>query len=419
MEQIRTVERKVKSFLNRYEIPDSWFWTSYSANPYRGCQHDCHYCDGKAEYYHIENFSTVIQVKINAPEVMHDELLAEGYYPVHSERKTLMDYMRVPVTEKEEFISRKDSKQRHVIAIGGGVCDVYQPVEKKFQITRKILKICYEFNLPVMVLTKSDLVLRDLDLLQEINDQTRATVSFSITLADDNLRKIFEPHSSSTPARFAALKKIRETGIHGGVMFMPVIPLIGDTDGNMERIISMSKEAGAEFIQISSMTLKEGKNREEFFSVLEQHFPLLVEDYKKIYAQAGVYGHPDLRGYRNPSKTGHELCKKYNLSDRMERYIPPGVFEKKLKASEMLGNLEYYMMYCEIEGVKNMKPRQLRNARRYLELSKEDLSEKSLEEIEAINELEPVANMLHEYFKSGKTVLNGVFEPDSAGKAEK
>ncbi|MHA2297493.1 MAG: radical SAM protein [Candidatus Hodarchaeales archaeon] len=406
MKQVTHLETKVKTILNSSEVPDTWFWVSYNVNPYRGCQHDCTYCDGKAEYYRIDNFSSVIKIKINSPEILRKELLAKGFYPVLSSKKTLLDYVQVPTEEKKDFIEQKDIKPRHVISVGGGVCDVYQPAERKYQVVRKLLKICHEFNFPVMVLTKSDLVLRDLDLLQEINQQTRATVSFSITLVDDQHRRIFEPHSSSTPARFAALKKVREAGLHGGVMFMPVIPLIGDTIENMESIIRMSKEAGAEFVQISSMTLKQGRNREEFFSILEHHFPELIKDYKKIYARAGVYGHPDLTGYPNPSKIGLEICKKYNMPDRMNRYVPLGTFEKNLKASELLGNLYYYKSFCRIKAVKKVKSRQLRDAHRYLELIEEDISRKSLEEIKKIKELDPVANLLYEYFQTGKTVLD-------------
>ena len=167
--------------LNRYTRPDGgWFWISASINPYRGCEHNCLYCDGKAEYYRIENFATHIQVKTNAPQLLTKELIKLGFYEKYRPgRKTLLDYL--PESSQETIrpdikVQNESGPKKFLLAVGGGVCDIYQPAEAKFNVTRELLKVVRNFGFPISVLTKNTLVLRDLDLLTEINDISQKKV---------------------------------------------------------------------------------------------------------------------------------------------------------------------------------------------------------------------------------------------------
>jgi DNA repair photolyase len=336
----------IKSYskvLNLYDNPDPWFWTSGSINPYRGCEHDCKYCDGKAEWYKIIDFSTNIRIKINAPEKYERELLNFGFIP-HYRRLTRF----FPNYSEDKFIL--DEVQNHIpqliIAVGGGVCDVYQPAEKKFKVTRELMKKNLDFGLPTMVLTKSKLVLRDLELLNRINDFSYANVSFSITLFDDKVRKIFEPNSTSTIQRFKALKAVREKNLHGGVMFMPILPGIADTEENIKEVIYKSKEVGAEFILPAGLTLKPGRNKQEYLDVIQQNYPDLIPLYNELYGNNNKYGIPKASKITiNVTKLAHEICRKVGIPDRIPRYIPPGVYQNNYLVSTILYNLAYYYQW--------------------------------------------------------------------------
>lgn len=331
--------------MNLYSKSDSWFWVSGSINPYRGCQHDCVYCDGKAEWYRIKNFGTHIRIKIDAPERFEEELVHLGYEPVYRPiEDTLLGYL--PETSENREKKRKKRHNIFPIAIGGGVCDLYQPAERKFKVARKLLKKCRDFGIPVSLLTKSSLILRDLDLLSEINALCYANVSFSITLMDDEVREVFEPKSSSTYRRFESLKTVRKNNLPGGVMLMPILPGIGDTEQNLRSIIQKAKEFKANFILPGSLTLKPGRNKDEFISVIRQNYSNLLPIYEEMYGNNNKYGIPDSRQTKlNIYKLVHELCRKNNIPDRIPRYIPPGVIRHNFYVSTILFNLAYYYQW--------------------------------------------------------------------------
>ena len=181
---IREIE--AKSILNTFSERDDWFGIKYNLNVYRGCQHQCIYCDSRSECYRIENFKDIL-VKVNAVELL------------------------------EETLRRKRVKD----TIGtGSMNDPYMPVEDKYQLVRGALDVMARYHFPVHVITKSDRVLRDLDLLQEIG-QVYAAVSFSITTTDDALAKALEPGAPPPSARFRAMKVLADHGIHTGVTMMP------------------------------------------------------------------------------------------------------------------------------------------------------------------------------------------------------
>jgi hypothetical protein len=201
----------------------------------------------------------------------------------------------------------------------------------------------YDFRLPVFILTKSNRVLRDLDLLKEIHKQAFVSVCFSITLHDEKMRTIFEPKASATWERFEALKEIRKAGLYGGVMAYPTIPTIGDTLENMEGLAKAAKNADAEFILFSGMTLKPGRQKDYFFNIVRRRVPQVHDQLQKIYANNHTYGHPIIERLPvNPGLQGRKVCRKIGISDRSIRHMPPGEPEANIEVINRLLDLVFY-----------------------------------------------------------------------------
>jgi DNA repair photolyase len=335
---------KAKSLLSKREMhAEGWFHINRSLNAYRGCEHGCVYCDGMSEYYHVDNFTSHIRIKENAPEILRKELKKLGFTSQHElETETLWSFL----ADEDAIRLAMRTPRRIVIGVCGGVSDGYQPAEREYRITRQILETLLDFQLPVMVLTKSDLALRDIDILKEINKIAFANVVFTITLYDDEKRKIFEPKASSTFERYAALKEFRKAGISGGVMATPIIPWIGTTYENMEGLATEAKSAGAEFIVLAGMTLKPGRQKDYFLSVVRKRFPEYYDKIKSAYANDNRYGIP--LGNRLPVNTmalGHEICKKIGIRDRSIRNRLPFEYAANSSALGVLLDIEFYQQF--------------------------------------------------------------------------
>ncbi len=335
---------KAKSLLSKREmLAEDWFHINRSLNAYRGCEHGCVYCDGMSEYYHVDNFTSHIRIKENAPEILRKELRKLGFSSQQElETETLWSFL----PEDDATRLTMNTPRRIVIGVCGGVSDGYQPAEKEHKITRQILETLLDFRLPAMILTKSDLVLRDIDLLKDLNEVAFANVVFTITLHDDNKRKIIEPRASSTPDRFAALKELRKAGIFGGVMATPIVPWIGTTYENMEGLAREARAAGAEFILFGGMTLKPGRQKDHFLSVIRRHFPEKADKIRSIYADDNRYGNPMWK--RQPINTmllGHEICKKVGIRDRSVRHKLPSEHEANYQVLGILLDIVFYQRY--------------------------------------------------------------------------
>lgn len=217
-------EIHAKQILNKYKKMDSWFQVRYSMNMYRGCEHGCIYCDGRSNCYWPkggnETFSTKIFVKVNAPHLLAKELAK--------------------------------IKDREPIAIGGGVTDVYQPCEEKYEITRRCLEILARNKYPSHLMTKSSLILRDLDILKQLSQDNWFFVSISFSTVDDNISKIFEPRCSPPSVRLQVVKKLNSEGIKTGITFMPILPFITDSEEQLEQAFSEFKQADAHYIIVGS-----------------------------------------------------------------------------------------------------------------------------------------------------------------------
>lgn len=375
-------EAKAKSkILNIYKNVDPWFWISGSINPYRGCEHNCVYCDGKAKYYNIDNFGDHIRVKMNAPELLRKDLNKLGFNPINRTGKNTIEYY---FGDKVENNIPKGSPNAPLIAVGGGICDVYQPAEKQFKITRKILHVLYEYGFPIDILTKSDLVLRDIDLIKKFLEISYVNIASSITLMDEDLQKKVEPHSSTTSERFNALKKLKDLGCTTGVMAMPLLPGIGDKRENIEKIISKSSELGIDYIIFAGLTLKPG-NKEIVYEFIQKNFPHLSELYHMMYDNADKFGSPKFpenNEQENFMKIAHDLCKKYNISDRIPRYIPPDSNKTNLRVSEILYNLQFLKQW--VNGENWYKAKKYSDAAKIIENYPEDINDYTLEELKEI-----------------------------------
>jgi len=278
---------EAKSMINKLRHVDDWFWTLYTLNPYRGCAHGCVYCDARANQYGLsEAFDQKIFVKENAVAVLERQL--PGLKP--------------------DVVST------------GGVCDSYQPIEKKRGLTREIMEVLYRHHFPVAVLTKSDLVLRDLDLYQEINRETWACVFLTITTFDQQIAGRFEPGASPPEKRLAAMTEVAKVGLTTGVAMMPLLPGISDDDDNITDVVKRVKDAGGQFVLGGGLTLKEGVQRDRYMTFLGLHYPQAVALYDRLYRDGfetrGSYGPQLLRRVR-------EICARHDIPDRMPRPMLP------------------------------------------------------------------------------------------------
>jgi DNA repair photolyase len=200
----------------------------------------------------------------------------------------------------------------------GSMNDPYMPLEKEEQLTREALQLVKRFRFPVLIITKSNLVVRDIDLLKEIA-KMYAAVSITITTADDNLSRQIEPGAPVSSLRFEALKLLSEAGIYAGVTLMPVLPFITDNFRNLEELIVKAKESGVKYILASTgMTLREGQ-REYFYEQLDKRFPGLKERYIQAYGNTYSCNVPDANNLWHKLSA---LCQSLSIPTKMKFYKP-------------------------------------------------------------------------------------------------
>ncbi|MDE7043884.1 MAG: radical SAM protein, partial [Acetatifactor sp.] len=216
-------------------------------NLYRGCSHGCIYCDSRSRCYHMEHAFEDIEVKENAIELLENAL----------------------------------RRKRQKCMIGtGSMADPYIPLEMEIGYVRKALSLIRQYGFGFTVITKSDRILRDLDLLQEIQNSTKCVVQMTLTTCDEDLCRKLEPNVCTTETRFQVLKKLRDADIPTVVWLSPILPFINDTEDNISGILDMCIEAKVYGIICFGMglTLRDG-NREYFYKQLDRLFPRLKEKY--------------------------------------------------------------------------------------------------------------------------------------------
>jgi DNA repair photolyase len=318
-----------------------------------------------------EDFTNRVIAKINAPDLFERYLVSKGFFPYNRKTtSTMVDY--VPSLKNGENLNLPP---KFLVSMFGNICDVYQPAESKFEITRKLLKVAYDYGFPIRLLTKSNLVQRDIDLLKDIHADSFARVAMTITLANERNQKIFEPNASTTEERFDTIKELRKAGISAGIYITPVIPFIGDTKDNLHSIFRLAKESDAEFIISGGLTLRPGRNKNEFFHTLEQHFPEILPHYQKLYGNNHKGGQPDPKVAEEFNlidiiKTGYLLSKEYGITFYEPRYIPYGQKWKNLQISTALSRIAFLKekIFNENENIMD-----IRKAASYIEKMTENL----------------------------------------------
>jgi len=262
---IRFYEVHGRSALNR--VPDKsampFRWT---INPYRGCSHACQYCFARPTHTYLglnagRDFEREIVVKVNVPEVLRAEL------------------------------ARPSWKREHV-ALGTNT-DPYQWVEGRYKLMPKIWRALGDSRTPCSVLTKSPLVLRDLELLQEIRPRTGVTASLSVPTLDESAWRSTEPHTPHPRARLEAVAELNRAGIPTGILIAPLMPGINDAPEQVEAILTRAAEAGAVSAGGVALHLR-GEVRDVFFGWLREHRPDLVDRYEELYRR-GAYAPRDER----------------------------------------------------------------------------------------------------------------------------
>lgn len=247
-------------------------------NIYRGCSHGCIYCDSRSSCYNIKHDFCDIEIKKNAPQMLKDALRR---------------------------------KRKKCMISTGAMCDPYMHIEEELMYTRKCLEIIDRYGFGLCILTKSNKILRDLDLLKSINKKSKCVVQMTLTTFDENLCRIIEPHVSTTKERFETLKIMHENGIPTVVWLSPFLPFINDNKENFQGLLDYCIEAKVYGIMCFGigLTLRDG-NREYFYKKLDENFPYMKHQYIKTYGTS----YECISGNHSEfMKILYYECKKHNI----------------------------------------------------------------------------------------------------------
>lgn len=270
-------------------------------NLYRGCSHGCIYCDSRSTCYHMEHDFEDIEIKENAIELLENTLK-------HKRKKCMIGT--------------------------GSVTDPYIPLEMEIGNVRAALSLIYQYGFGFAVQTKSNLILRDIDLLHKINEKTKCVVQMTLTTADDDLCKKIEPNVCPTSERFEVLKKMRDMEIPTVVWLSPILPFINDTEYNISGILDMCIEAKVYGIICFGMglTLREG-NREYFYKQLDRLFPHLKAKYIQRYGNQYMIDSPNNASLM---KLFHQKCSENGIvhnNEQIFHYL--NTFEEKQTVKQL------------------------------------------------------------------------------------
>ena len=287
--QYLELENKTALHQLKRKIPYGW-----DLNIYRGCEHGCKYC------YAIYS---------------HDYLNNGHYFDTVYYKKNLLE------TLEQELSS--PSWKREIVNIGG-VTDSYQPIEEKLQLMPEILKLMIRYKTPIIISTKSDLVLRDIELIKELANITYVNIAFTITTMDEELRKRLEPNTSPSIKRFEALEKLRTTNCSRGLHLMPIIPYVTDSYENLDKIYELAGKTGVDYVLPGTMYLR-GKTKPYFLNFLKEYDSALYEKVKQLYQKGGAGTE-----YKNELyEMINGLKEKYHVSSSYTK-----VMKEKLKKAE-------------------------------------------------------------------------------------
>ncbi len=271
-------------------VPYSW-----DLNIYRGCEHGCKYCYAIYSHRHMgsDDYFGDIYIKTNVVEQLEKQL-------------------------------RSPNWKREIVNIGG-VTDSYQPAEEQYKLMPEILKLLIKYKTPAIISTKSDLILRDYDLIDELSRLTYINVAATITTMDEEIRKLIEPNGAASNKRFEMLKEFRKTNASVGLHVMPIIPYLTDSFKNIDSLFIKAKESDVHYVLPGTLYLR-GQTRTVFFNFIKEKFPHLYDNLLMLYKTGGAD-----KEYKNQLyQMVNELRDKYALSSS---------YTKPMK--EKLGQMEY------------------------------------------------------------------------------
>lgn len=286
-----------KTILTKTKGGSAWYGIDFNMNLYRGCSHDCIYCDSRSNCYHIDEFD-IVKEKENSLLILEKEL--------------------------------SNQKKTGVVGIGA-MSDTYNPQELKYEQTRGALKLLSKYDFGVSIDTKSDLILRDIDILKEINKRNNCIVKFTITTPNDELSRIIEPHVCVSSRRLKAIKKLNENGIYTGIMLNPVLPFITDNEDDVKKLVKLAYEHQAKFIHTyMGMTLRENQ-RDYYYDKLDKYFPGLRNKYISTYKDNYICNPTNSRKLY---QVFIKECEKYGILYKMEDIIAD--YKKNNKSDEQI-----------------------------------------------------------------------------------
>ena len=252
--QVSFKEVQAKSALHKLKrkVPYNW-----DLNIYRGCEHACRYCYALYSHKYMDSadYFGEIFVKSNIVDLLERELMSEKW-------------------------------KGDVINIGG-VTDSYQPAEVHYQLMPEILKLLIKYKTPAIISTKSSLVLRDYDLVDELSKITYINIAATVTVMDESVRSKIEPGSPESRERFEVLKAFRKTNASIGLHVMPIIPLITDSEDDFESMFALARDCDVDYVLPGTLYLR-GDTRDHFFRFLQNQYPDLVENYRTLYKTGGA-----------------------------------------------------------------------------------------------------------------------------------
>lgn len=282
-------EIQVKSILNKHKKRDDWFLDDYSINPYSGCSFNCVYCYTLGSKYGT-HLARTLSVKANAPELLTKAL---------SRRARKREYGIICIASQEGYI----------------------PIEKEVKMTRRLLEVILRYRFPVHIGTKSTLILRDLDILKEIDRSAilpedlkqklgrGVIISFSFSTLDGRLAKIFEPGAPTPRERLETMRECKKEEFLVGANLIPILPFLSDSEERLEEMIKAAKDYRADFVLVGGLTLY-GEGKRLYYKTLERHFPELVPRYKSLFR---IFFAP-LREYQKElEERSKRLCEKYGI----------------------------------------------------------------------------------------------------------
>ena len=290
--KVQYFELPSRSLLNR--CTSKWMPFAWTINPYRGCEFACKYCYARYTHEFMEmrdglDFERKIYAKQNASWLLRQDL--------------------------------KGVKRGEDIAIGTAT-DPYQPAERKFGITRSILEeLSQHTGLELGIVTKSTLIIRDLDLLKKIAERNELAVNVTVTTTNARLARILEPRAPRPDLRLEVVRKLADEGLRAGVICAPVLPGITDAATDLEKLVRAAAQAKAHWFYTNPLFLKPCSEK-IFMPFLEKEFPHLVENYRQRYA-SGAFVSATYR--RRISEIVHRLCEKYSIGRRFGRPAKPVV----------------------------------------------------------------------------------------------